>query len=335
MPNAALGNAHKVWNAKLVYAAAILLGIGYGILFRVTTSSTFSGHTTATMTFSFLGLGSLVIGVLAVYPVERTTAQPVWRWFVLPILPIFMACLISLVFKIEGLICMIFALPGALLCSMVGGVLGGISARTLRMKKGTVACLAAVPFLLAPLETFISPPVEIRQVDTHILVNAPASIVWRNIERVPRINPSELEDTWAQRIGFPRPVEATLSYEGLGAVRHASFERGLVFIETVNWWEPERRLAFTIRADSAHIPSTTLDEHVTIGGRYFDVLDGEYRLEPEPDGKTKLYLQSRERLSTEFNGYAGLWTDAVMRTLQNSILRVIQARCEHEAAAPR
>src|SRR5579875_4164205 len=118
-------------NVGLVYFAAVCLGIIYGVLFRLVTSGRFQGNATATMTVSFLGLGSLIIGLLAVYPVERAKAQPIWRWFVLPMPPIVLACCISLVFRIEGLICMIFALPGALLCSIVGGVLGGVLARVL------------------------------------------------------------------------------------------------------------------------------------------------------------------------------------------------------------
>jgi hypothetical protein len=137
-----------------------------------------------------------------------------------------------------------------------------------------------------------------------------------------------LRPTWTHHIGFPRPIEATLSYEGVGGVRHASFERGLLFIETITAWEPQHRLAFSIKADSAHIPTTTLDEHVTIGGSYFDVLDGEYVLEPLSNGDTLLHLTSHQRLSTNFNGYAGLWTDAVMQNLQTSILQVIQHRAE-------
>jgi hypothetical protein len=93
-------------------------------------------------------------------------------------------------------------------------------------------------------------------------------------------------------------------------------------------WEPGRRIAFTIKADTDHIPPNTLDEHVTIGGRYFDVLDGEYTLERLSNGDVMLRLTSHQRLSTDFNGYAGLWTDAVMQNLQTSILQVIQHRCE-------
>ncbi len=110
-------------------------------------------------------------------------------------------------------------------------------------------------------------------------------------------------------------------------------EHGLLFIETITAWETNRHIAFTIAADTAHIPPTTLDEHVTIGGRYFDVLNGEYRLEPLPNGNILLHLSSQQRLSTDFNAYATLWSDAVMRNLQNSILQVIQHRCE-TATAP-
>ena len=39
--------------------------------------------------------------------------------------------------------------------------------------------------------------------------------------------------------------------EGAGAVRHATFERGVSFLETVDTWEPGHRLAFGIRAEAA------------------------------------------------------------------------------------
>ncbi len=129
----------------------------------------------------------------------------------------------------------------------------------------------------------MSPPVQTREVRTEIAIHAPSSIDWQNIERVKPIQRTEMKDSWVQRTGLPRPVEATLSYEGVGGVRHASFERGLLFIETVNVWEPGKLLGFSIRSDNWHLPSTTLDDRVMIGGRYFDVLDGEYRLEPTPD----------------------------------------------------
>ena len=95
----------------------------------------------------------------------------------------------------------------------------------------------------------------------------------------------------------------------------------------------ERRLGFTIAAQTDLIPPTTLDEHVRVGGPYFDVLRGEYRLEPLGSGTTRLHLSSRHRISTDFNWYAHLWTDAVMLDLQKRILFVIRQRCETEMSA--
>jgi len=194
-----------------------------------------------------------------------------------------------------------------------------------------LACVAILPFLVAATEQFTGPVYEQREVASGILIHAAPETVWAQIERVPPIAPEEQRFSWTQKIGFPRPIEATLSSEGVGAIRHATFAGGVLFIETVTLWEPRQRLGFDIHADSANIPPRTLDEHVTIGGRYFDALHGEYRIEPRPDGSTLLHLVSRHRLSTTFNFYSRIWTDAVMRDIQENILYVIRNRCEKAA----
>ena len=69
------------------------------------------------------------------------------------------------------------------------------------------------------------------------------------------------------------------SHEGVGGVRHATFAGGVLFIETVDVWQPDRRLAFSIHAETTQIPAATLDEHVRVGGEFFNVLRGEYVIE--------------------------------------------------------
>lgn len=246
-------------------------------------------------------------------------------------LGVILSAAIAWLLNLEGLICVVFLLPLGMMVASVGGLCAGMVDRILsrRYRGMPMACVAILPMLVAPAEArWVQSPLEHRVVATEICIHAPAGVVWSNIERVRPILPSELRPEWTHLIGFPRPIEATLSHEGVGGVRHASFEHGLVFIETVTAWDPDRRVAFSIRADTAAIPRTTLDEHVTIGGRYLDVLEGEYRIEPLGNGDVMLHLSSEERLSTDFNGYAGLWSDAVMRSLQSSILEVIQKRCK-------
>jgi len=324
------GSGRKPWPVKLSLFSGAALGVLYGILLRFASDIPpfIKEHANGTMTLSFLAAGPLFIGFLVVYIAERAELRGIWSWFVAPWLAILTTAAITALFRIEGSICIVFAMPILLFFSSVGGLLGGLVARRFAVKGNAIACLALLPFLLAPAETHLPTPTQIRTVESEIRIHSSALTVWRSVERVSAISPSEMRTTWAQRIGFPRPVEATLSYEGVGGIRHASFEHGLLFLETVTAWESERRLAFGIRADTAHIPPTTLDEHVTIGGLYFDVLDGEYRLQVLPNGDTLLHLTSHQRLSTDFNGYAGFWSDAVMRNLQTSILEVIRHRCE-------
>jgi len=322
----------------------VVLGVLYGLFLRGamgnhgSTNSVFHrlfGQVFSVMSLAFIFFGPVVIGYLTIYRAARRGPVPVWQWIFAPWLSIVLTCLVTFLLGSEGRICIIFLAPIALIGSTVGGVLAGLTSRQFAKHSGTTTvCLALFPFLLAPAESGFDRPLQTRTVQSEVLIHASPSTVWSNIERVPAIAPSEIHTTWAQDIGFPRPVEATLSHEGVGGVRHASFERGLMFIETITDWQPERRLAFSIKADTAHIPPTTLDEHVTIGGRYFDVLNGEYRIEPLSNGNVLLHLTSHERLSTDFNGYAGLWTDAVMQNLQTSILQVIKNRCENQERSP-
>jgi hypothetical protein len=282
------------------------------------------------MSFAFLFLGPFMAGCITV--VQNSDKEPwsISASLLAPWIPILVNLVLAIGIKWEGIICAVFILPPALASASLGGFFIGLFQRYQHRKhtRKTVYCLAALPLLLAMLEAKIHQPLQTRTVDTSIVIHAPLATVWQNIERVRPIAPSELRPSWANSIGFPRPVEATLSHEGIGGVRNASFERGLNFTETITDWVPGQRIVFTIKADTAAIPATTLDEHVTVGGRFFDVLTGEYDLHTLPNGDTLLHLSSQERLSTDFNAYAALWSDAVMHDMQSNILYVIRNRCE-------
>ena len=54
-----------------------------------------------------------------------------------------------------------------------------------------------------------------------------------------------------------------------------------------------------------------MDDHVTIGGHYFDLLDTAYTLTPTGGQATELRITMHYRVSTQFNWYA----DGVARLL--------------------
>jgi hypothetical protein len=278
------------------------------------------------MSFGYVFVLPLALGVAAAW----ADRGPVGYWRAIgTALWTTTACLVAaFLFGWEGSICLIALAPVYYVLAAVGGILGALLRR--RGRRELAALVLVAPFASAAGESGLPLPEQERVVATAIAINASRAEVWSQIIRVPRIR--EPQEGFFYAMGFPRPVEATLSHPGVGGVRHASFERGLLFVETIHVWEPEQRLAFHIEVDPRHTPTTTLDEHVTVGGRYFDVLEGEYSIEPLGNSRVRLHLTSRHRVSTRFNFYTSFWSDFLMRDIQDNILRVIKSRAEHRVA---
>jgi hypothetical protein len=322
---------HDEFSNRGLYIASAVIGGMYGITLRILASLNMDAL--RVMSIGFILFMPFALGCIAVYIAEVRRPQRVRTWIWLPWLSLLAALGGILVTVLEGFICIAMFLPIGMLLASIGGMVGGLAARFVKSRRArslTMACVLVLPFLTGPWEKHVFYEWESRRVDNVIDIQASPEVVWRNIERVRAIRRDELPSTWAHAIGFPDPIEATLSHEGVGGVRNATFVGNLVFQETIDVWEPGQRLAFTIATDADKIPPTTLDEHVRIGGPYFDVLRGEYRLEKVSKNVTRLHLSSQHRLSTDFNWYAHLWTDAIMSDLQKRILLVVQHRCQAE-----
>ena len=89
-------------------------------------------------------------------------------------------------------------------------------------------------------------------------------------------------------------------------------------------------MSFTIRALPHEIPLTTLDEHLVVGGKYFDVLNGTYELEKLTEETYRLHLYSNFKLTTTFNFYASWWAVRIMKDIQNNILQIEKQRSEND-----
>ena len=89
-------------------------------------------------------------------------------------------------------------------------------------------------------------------------------------------------------------------------------------------------MSFTIKALPHEIPLTTMDEHLVVGGKYFDVLNGTYELEKLNEETFRLHLYSNFKLTTTFNFYASWWANNIMKDIQNNILQIEKQRAESE-----
>lgn len=281
------------------------------------------------MSLTFLFMVPSAIGAITIYfsSIEKVRSYS-YRFF-MPWVPISIFMVLTLFFSIEGWACWLMIMPVFLIAASLGGLLAGhYKIKRHDKERMYLSILVLLPLFLSPIEQWIGSVNNQYEAYTYIDLHADKAKIWQNVTRVRAIQKEQDKGWLTNRLGFPRPVRAELNYNGVGGYRKAIFEKGLVFHEQVTQYEDERRMRFTIKANPYEIPSTTMDEHVVIGGNYFDVMDGTYVLQKLNANTYRLHLYSHFKLTTTFNFYASWWAGLIMKDIQNNILQVIKERVE-------
>ncbi len=151
---------------------------------------------------------------------------------------------VIMLFAMDGLICLLMALPLAWCFAIVAAALGRVAGRA--CGKGVRSALPLLIVLLFPAfvafdYTSRSAP-SVRSVTTSVLVHAPISRVWDTVIAFPKISepPSGIFC-----LGIAYPIEARIEGAGVGAVRHCVFSTGS-FVEPITRWESPGLLAFDV-----------------------------------------------------------------------------------------
>lgn len=313
---------------------SFLAAAGYGLFVRLAFANEQLGGLFGTISVGFLFVVPLALGALTVFfAPDRYRAS--WGYALLaPWVPCLIFGISAALLSLEAWICVVMALPIFLGMSNLGGLAAFVllkrGSRAGKPQTGVMGLLLLAPFLVTPLEQQLPAADSIRVVHTQIEVKADPETVWRNITRVPDIAEEERGFSFFHLAGLPRPLRATLTHDGVGGVRRGQWEDGLAFVETIVEWQPNESYTMQMSADTRELRPSPLPLR-EIGGRYFDVVQGRYAIEPLDDGTVILHFTSTHRLSTHFNGYGGLWTDFFMRDVQNHILRIVKARSEAQA----
>lgn len=307
---------------------AILIPTVYALILRLLFGINTWNEIFSVMSITFLFCLPTIVGALTVYLSDINKAKRYYYQIFAPWIPIFLFLIITMVIKIEGWACWIMILPIFLIAASVGGLIGGYLKTRKKNDTLNISMLFLIPFLIGPLESLFQTVPSMYTAYNSIIINAPASTIWNNVTAVYQIPENEDKGYLNKILGFPRPLEAVLNFKGVGAYRETRFTKGLVFHETVKEYEENKKMVFSIKAFPHEIPSTTLDEHVVIGGDYFDVLDGTYELEKISDHQYKLILYSTFKMNTTFNFYAGLWAKWIMKDIQSNILQIEKRRSE-------
>ncbi|MBC7956508.1 MAG: SRPBCC family protein [Cytophagales bacterium] len=306
----------------------IAAGVVLGLLMRFAFSGRPGGAWSA-MAGAFIFCAPLAIGAVTVYFAERQRRRSWGYYFYGPFLATMLFVCGTLVIMIEGIICAIVIVPMFAVMGGIGGLVMGLVCRLTDWPRQAVYSLALVPLLLGMLGDLLPTPVAQHTVDRSTFIQAAPEVVWRHINAATDIRADEVGDAWAFRIGAPLPVSGLTRQTPEGHVRSMVWTRNVHFdghVADADWQPPQRvRWAYRFTADS--FPAGSLDDHVVIGGHYFDLQDTTYTLEPQGTG-TLLRMQVSYRISTQFNLYADWVAQWLLGDFGDVILRFYKQRSE-------
>lgn len=232
-------------------------------------------------------------------------------------------CLLFLIAGLEGIVCIVMALPAIVPLTTVGGILG-YALQSWLSERGNQTLVG----LLIPLSLWVDlhakPPVY--AVTTQAVIHATPEKVWPHVVAFPAI---ETKPDWLLRTGVAYPIRTRIDGDGIGVGRGCDLSTGTVE-ERVETWEEGHRLRFTVTATPPAMKETGLygpvsPKHLT---GYYISRAGQFELVPVAGGDTLLIGTSWYQHGLEPAWYWRWWTDLVVHHIHQRVLNHIRTLSE-------
>lgn len=307
------------------FLAGILAGLGLRFLF-----SGKPGQEYATMMGTFIYMSPVIVGAVTVYVAETIKRRSWYYYFWAPFIANCLYVIGTLIIMIEGLICAVAIVPLFAILGAVGGVIMGTICRLTNWPKHTIYSISILPFIFGYFETGVPLTDRINSVERSVIINAKPEIVWQQINNARDIQPGEVENAWAYRIGVPLPLTAITQQTPSGQIRKITMGKSVYFDQISVDWQENRYVRWVYHFYPDSFPPQALDDHVMIGGHYFDIKDTSYTLNPIGNA-TELKINISYRLSTRFNWYADPIVNFLAGDVEKKLLEFYRRRSEaHE-----
>lgn len=226
----------------------------------------------------------------------------------------------------EGSICIIMLMPFAFLLSLVGSILMKMICWLFWKVDNKVYALSLLPFVLWNVPVNHSD--YYGQTQRSVIVHAPVEDVFHAIQYIGPIQSQEVEKNFIFTMGFPRPLYGMTKQENGEKVRFIQWERGVKFKEVVTDERAPYALSWVYQFAPDSFPKGSMDDHVGVGGKYFNLLKTDYKLDKLDDHTTRLTLMIDYRLSTEYNWYSKLWADYILNQFSDVVMNIHKNRME-------
>ena len=262
---------------------------------------------------------------------ERTGGVWSVSWAVVAIMAVVASMLLLISSGGEGIICVLMAMPFALVMALVGGLLGQVVVE-MRGPRRPLPVLAAVVLLYPAAQEYeVRHPALVlpRCVSTLRVVNAPAAAVWAVLMR-PVVYPAA--NNWF-RAGVVYPTRTAFALDSATGRRTlvCRYSQGLARLPVVGW-EPGSSLTFAVPPPSMPAPMRELSPYPSVHAPhlhgFFRVDSGTFRLRPLPGGRTLLEARTVYRHSIGPQLYWQLWSDYLLDTMHGQVLATLKDRAE-------
>jgi uncharacterized membrane protein YhaH (DUF805 family) len=234
-----------------------------------------------------------------------------------------------LALALEGLVCLLMAVPIALPLAILGGACAYPVQRR-RWLQADAPVLLSVLLLFAPgveavehAAARLSPTFAVRST---IDVAAPPEKVWKQVIAFSEIGPP---DEWIFRVGIAYPIRAQMVGTGAGAERHCVFSTG-AFVEPIKIWDEPRLLKFSVTSNPPPMQEWTPYRHVEpphLHG-FLESEGGQFLLTPLPNGGTRLEGTTWYHHGLWPAAYWRVWSDAIVHRIHMRVLRHIRDEVE-------
>lgn len=234
-----------------------------------------------------------------------------------------------LALAVEGLVCLIMAIPIALPLAALGGMCGYLVQKRRWMERGAPAFLCLM-FGLTPgvqwLEHIIAPRPQTFVVRSSIDINAAPEEVWKQVVAFTEIPPPP---EWIFRAGVAYPIRAEILGQGPGAERHCVFSTG-AFVEPIEIWDEPHRLKFSVTSNPAPMQEWTPYSRIVPPHLHGFLVSsgGQFLLMPLPSGGTHLEGTTWYRHGLWPAGYWRVWSDMSIHQIHMRVLGHIREAAE-------
>jgi len=309
----------------------VVFGAAYGLVMRV-----FFGYAphffgVQVVSIAFMLGTPFAIGAIVIYGL-RDTKPSIGNMIFAPWLSILLALIGSAVVLVEGSVCIVLASPLFFVASSIGGLIMGFVLRWTNKGTATLNSILALPIMLMLVEPAAPQQPQLLEDRVSIEVAASPHRIWKEILNARNIRREELPSNFTHWIGVPRPVEGVNMMTPEGEVRYSKWERGVNFSALVTERIEDHSITWRYRFTPNSFPEGSLDEHVKIGGQYFDLYDTTFNLVPISANVTKLEIVSHYRVMTDVNFYGVPIARFIANDFMSTILRLYKLRSEQSAS---